>query len=324
LLRADEAYVLHVLRDPASLERGGIKVTADEARVLDEATINDAVALRKNLGLLSDESWVRALQSDPAAVERLGIRMSPEEAASLDRRINAQLDVGPAVIAYGETFPDEWGGAYIDQATGEVVASFAGHLAGHQAALRALIDPDDGTVRVRSVRFPMQELEAHNAELWTDEAQAWLRDQGITIVGGGARVIENDVRLEGTMERFEPTASQAVVDHFDGAGWLTVDLGPTPPRPSVFGGLVIRVVNAAGMPLEGVRCWAHPAIAGFAGDDEVQVSDQAGRCTWQRIGATAYAIDLWHRAGEGIPIGSAHVEVRSGGTAQATITAIQP
>jgi hypothetical protein len=323
-LRADEAYVLHVLQDPASLERDGIRVTADEAIALDEAAINKAIALRDGLGLMSDKRWVRALQADPTAVDRLGVRMSPEEAALFDRRIDAQLEVGDAVVAYGEAFSEEWGGAYIDETTATVVASFTGHLADHDASLHALVDPRIGSVRVRAVRFSMHELETRNAGLWSDEAQAWLRDLGIRVVGGGARVVENDVRLEGTMERFEPSAAQAVIDRFEGADWLRVDIAPAPPRPSAFGGLVVHVVNAAGLPLEGVRCWAHPAIPGFAGDEEVQESDHRGLCTWLRLGATAYEVDLWHRAGEGVPFGSAHVEVREGRTAEATIRAVLP
>jgi hypothetical protein len=323
-LRADEAYVLRVLTDPEAFDRDGVKVTPDEARALDAAAIDHAMVTRSALGLISAEPWVRAVQSSPDAVERLGLRMSPDEALAFDRRISAQLGVGPAVVTYGEMFADEWGGAFIDQLTGTVVASFTADLSKHDAALHALVDPKLGTIRVRAVQFPMSELDKRNEALWTDEAQSWLRDQGIRVVGGGARVVENDVRLEGTMERFQATAAAAVIDHFNGTGWLTVDLIEGPPRPSRFGGLVVKVVDMAGEPLEGVRCWAHPSIPGYAGDDEVQVSDESGRCTWARIGATEYEVVLWHRAGEGVPMGSAVVEVSPGAIRQGVITALQP
>jgi hypothetical protein len=323
-LRADADYVLRVLRDPAAVERDGVKVTLEEARALDKAVTDRAIAARRGLGLVSSEPWVRAIQSSPDAVERLGLRMSPDEATAFDKRIDAQLEVGPAVVAYGEKFPDQWGGAFIDQSTGAVVASFTADLAEHDAALHALLGPKLGPIRVRAVRYAMSELERRNDALWTDQAQSWLRDQGLRIVGGGARVIENDVRIQGTMEHFEATAAAAVLDHFDGGNWLTVDLRQGQPRPSKFGGLLVQVVNMAGEPLEGVRCWAHPSIPGYAGDDEVQVSDERGLCTWTRIGATAYQVELWHRAGEGVPMGSAVIEVSPGATRQGMITALQP
>jgi hypothetical protein len=323
-LRTDQDYVLGVLADPEAFDRDGVKVTPEEARALDAAAIDRAMAARSALGLVSAEPWVRAIQSSPDAVERAGIRMSPDEAAAFDRRISAQLQVGPAVVDYGEAFPTEWGGAYIDQRTGAVVASFTADLSKHDAALHALVDPKLGTIRVRGVRFPLSELEKQNEALWSDEAQSWLQDQGIRVAGGGARVIENDVRLQGTMEHFQATAAAAVIDHFNGAGWLTVDLSQGPPRPTKFGGLVVTVLNMTGEPLEGVRCWAHPSIPGYAGDDEIQVTDEGGRCTWARIGATAYEVVLWHRPGEGVPMGSAVIEVGPGAIRQGVITALQP
>ena len=323
-LRSDRAWVVAVVTDPASVNRLDIRVSSDEAATLDEHSIRSAMSLRRDVGMRADEPWVRSLAVDPRAVLRMGVRMSPDEAATFDERIRNQLEVGPAVVAYGERFPDSWAGAYIDKATGDVVASFAGDVETHRAAILALVGPSD-RVTVRQVRHSTAELDRLGAPIWTEAGQGWLRALGVRVLGGGSRVIENDVALEVAVGQPDPVIGQRIVDHFNDTGWLTLQVTVTPDPPTLFGGLRVTVVDSAGKPLGDALCWIHPDIDGYAGDDVIHFTDDPRGCVWDRLGATGYRVDVHERLGlDDDPIGTGSVIVSPDDDAAITITVPSP
>ena len=320
-LQADRDWVVRVLSDPNSVQRDMILVTAEEAAQIDTRAIAKAIAGRKNIGMRADEIWVRTVMSDPRAVARDSIAMSADEAAAFDNRVTVQTQIAPAIIDYGERFPDEWAGAFIDSTSGDVFVSFMDNVDEHEADLLALFSPDTARIQVRAVKHSTAELDALNAPIWTDEGQAWLEGLGVRVLGGGSRVVENDVLLEGASAKADATLAPRIKEQFGGVDWLTVDLQFAAPPPTRFGDLRITVIDAAHRPVAGVACWLHPDVAGYAGDDAIRLTDEQGACHWSQIGAGGYNVEIWQRPNEGL-LGAARSIVPSNGTGQTTVAVI--
>ncbi|MBA2719839.1 MAG: hypothetical protein H0U52_11460 [Chloroflexi bacterium] len=294
-------------------------MTLDEAREIDEREIGQAIAFRRSVGMLADEGWVRSLQMNPVAEERNGIRMSGPEASEFDRRIHTQLDVAPAVQAYGEQHPDEWAGAWIDPIAGGVNVRFTGHLEEHRQAILALFGPGVATIQVHEARWTTAQLDAFNATIWTPANLRWIKDLDAQVLGGGARVVENDVTLTVAIPAPDDRVAARIVKRLDGADWLSVEVKVNPSLALPFGALSVKVVDAEGRHVVGVTCELVPDVAGAGGDDTVRDSDESGTCRWERLHATSYAIDIWGRFRQD-RLGSGRVRVPTEATALITVT----
>jgi hypothetical protein len=320
-LRADREWVLRAVTDPNSVRRYLILVTAEEAAQIDARAVAKAIAFRKDIGMRADEIWVRAVSNDPRAVVLNGIAMTPDEARAFDDRVTAETQIAPAIVDYGERFPSEWAGAFIDSVSGDIVASFSAHVDEHTANLLALFVPGTAQVEVRMVKHSTAELDALNAPIWSDEGQTWLKGLGIQVLGGGSRVVENDVRLEVAASNPDGTLVARITEHFGGVDWLTVDVQIAAPPPTRFGDLRVTVFDPAHKPVAGVACWLHPDIAGYAGDDAIRLADDGGLCRWDGIGAGGYDVEIWRRPNESL-LGTGRVTVPTNGTGHATVAVI--
>jgi hypothetical protein len=322
-LRADRDWVSSVIASPDSLVRWTVRVTPGEALEIDEREIAKAIQFRRSVGMIADPSWVRSLQANPFAQVRIGIPMSAEEAAAFDDRIRTQLDVGPAIQAYGEQHGDEWAGLWIDPVTSGVVARFTGHLEEHRTAILALFAPGVAQVDVREARWSTRQLDAFNAQIWTPANLDWLERLGVKVLGGGSRVIENDVGIQVAVPAPNAKVAAQIIERFDGADWLNVEVSVDPSLTLGFGALTIKVVDSSGRPVVGVVCEVVPDVRGGGGDDTVRDSDDGGTCSWDRIHATGYRVDIWRRFRETL-LGSARVTVPDEGTGSATVSVTAP
>lgn len=311
-LRADRPWIESVLSDPRSVERLDIRVSSDEAQQLDERAVTQAIEFRKAVGLEADDAWVRHLQHDPSALVRYGIPVSVDEAAAMDRRARTEAELAPAVEAYGQAHPEDFGGSYITPGGGTVVAQFSRNVDKHAAALLALVAPESVQLQVRSVRWSSRELDERNKAIWSPAGRAWFKGLGVRVRGGGSHVQDNLVHLELAIPTDDPTLAARVVEHFDGAGWLRVDVAVVPAMNLPLGSLEIVVVDRAGRRVADVWCQLLPSVAGAGGDDTIHDSGPSGVCTWNAIHATSYDIEIWRRIGEGL-IGRGRVEVGASG-----------
>src|SRR5689334_15143420 len=64
-LQVTPDFVAEVDSNPDSPIRYGIRVTQDEARLLDERDLPEAIDMREDFGLVTDRAWVLAVLADP-------------------------------------------------------------------------------------------------------------------------------------------------------------------------------------------------------------------------------------------------------------------
>src|SRR4029079_19156530 len=99
----------------------------------------EAIRIRNAWGLQSDAAWIRAVAKRTDTDDTYGTPLTPDEVATLEDRAAAADAIAPAIQAYVAKHPDESGGLFIDQAGGGgIVTLWTGHLAEHDAAIRAL------------------------------------------------------------------------------------------------------------------------------------------------------------------------------------------
>ncbi|HEX5149605.1 MAG TPA: hypothetical protein VFW02_11020, partial [Candidatus Limnocylindrales bacterium] len=105
--------------------------------------LRHTVELRRAMGLRSDLEWIAAVAADPrASTYALAIPLLPEEEADVTARTEEADAVAEVVTAYAASHPEEFGGIYIDHASrAGVVTLWTGHLAEHEAAIRAQLVP---------------------------------------------------------------------------------------------------------------------------------------------------------------------------------------
>ena len=321
-LRADRTWVEEVERDPSSLVRLGIRVTANEALQLDTEQVRWAMQQRARLGMRSDEAWVRAVEADPGSIVRLAqLRVTLEEAAFLDAITAGSDGAILAVIDYRDAHPQGYAGHYLD-GDGVMNVLYTTNVVEHRTALSQLFA---GTpVIVREVQWTERDLLAMRRELRRNEDFiSWLRRQGWRKTADGIDTIGNKVHLEVETEPTERNVAQAVIARLDAEDWLTVDVVVAdPPWAGGHGDLTVRLVGADGS--EDVEAWvvllADPRNA-LEQSARCYAEPQAGRgstCQWKGIGATTYVVQAWRGYQEGF-LGSSTAEVEAGEVARLTL-----
>ena len=175
-LRYDRAWVEAVMGDPDAVVWNGIRVSPDEAALMEQRRVREAMDVRAGVGLPADEATVRALPADPTTVIRQGvIPLSPAEAKAWDVRATTSTTLIPALMAYGAQYPDDWGDVFVED-DGTVVVSFSDHLNAHRRAVAAMLLPGSVAVEVRQVRWSVAELDAIVDQVSYD--LAWFDGQG--------------------------------------------------------------------------------------------------------------------------------------------------
>lgn len=216
---------------------------------LREDAIAKALAFRQSSGLRSDPQWIREVASKPASAEgaRLfGVPLMPDETAILTARARTADQIMDLVQEYGQRDPETWGGAYVDPASGMVVAQFTGPLGVHKAGLATLVYPG-AALSVRQVRWALADLKALQKRISRD---LWLTERRYRLISVGARIRGNFVLLR--ISTSDAGAGQAIIEHFDGAGRLQIESDGTGVRNLPTGSLRGIATYSDGKPAAGL------------------------------------------------------------------------
>ncbi|MHB8892650.1 MAG: hypothetical protein ACYC65_11470 [Candidatus Limnocylindrales bacterium] len=275
---------------------------------------------RASFGLRDDVLYVRSVAADPSASDGqalYGVPLLPSEVVDLQQRQAESNRVVPVVTDYGERYPDQWAGAWIDQLReGLIVAQFTGDLAGHETALRALTGAD-ARLEVRLARWSLYELTAF-ADRVRSQPATWMRSIAAVRTSLGPDIERN--RIELGVSSANPDAATLVVRGYGSPEWLHVSSDGTGQRLVGTGVAVVTVRSSNGAPVSGLRCvlvpdWGGEAIVPSTGG----TTDASGVCRMS-LPVTGY----WIRIERG-PLGAAQIlalgriSVRTGATGQARI-----
>ncbi|MBI3748274.1 MAG: hypothetical protein HY262_05460 [Chloroflexi bacterium] len=204
-----------------------------------------AIELRRSLGLRSDLAWVEAVAADPRATSTLlAIPLLPDEAAA----VNAQSNDAEAVIAvvndYVASHVDEFGGVYIDHASGAgVVALWTAHLEEHETAIRARLKPG-ARFAVRLVAYTERYLRGLQDRVVAD--RDWMASIPAVFESAGVDVIRNVTMV--SVSSANPNAPDLVEAHYGFGNALEVDSDGTGAVLIPWGKVEGRVRTPAGDP----------------------------------------------------------------------------
>ena len=299
-LEASPAFVTAIQADPAAPIRYGIRVTADEATLLDQRDLPEAIDMREDFGLVTDRTWVLAVLADPTAVRwGPGILLTRAEVAAIDERSRSTSSIRKAAGWYGAVHADEYAGLWF-QDGGPAVMQFTGHLPEHRAVLAALIPPEAGPFEVREVEWTLARLDEHYERVRNESR--WFRDQGMLLEDTSTSIPANAVVIQVKLRRPDPAAEDLIREHLGAGSWLRLDVrvdraGQLPWSR----GLVVQVVRADGTTYPGLVCELRTALPDAVGENVFRTSDEQGRCTWDNgeVRATDYAVLIREQEEEG-------------------------
>ena len=270
-----------------------------------------AIHQRQLFGLRADEAWVEQVAADPTATFLLDFPMTPAEATAFDARQASFDEVAAAVQAYAPTVAGQYGGGYIDNAAGKVVALFTSDPEKHRLAILARLGKDAPLV-TRQVSYTEAALRALQERVMSD--RAWL-PKNAALQSVGVDTIKNRTFVE--LSSADPTVPALVVAHYgvpadeievtiDGTGAalipqgtidLTVDLGKGAKTPTT--GFDLGFTGDGPGSCGGMTGWAvMPGVA-------VNVPCQAGSWTVSLLDDTRQAV----ASGNVTVVGGEHVKL---------------
>lgn len=284
-----------------------------ESRWTTDAELDRAMAFRRAAGLRSDRSWARFVATSPESrpgIAAFSVPLMPDELAQLQRRAATMDEIMPVVESYGTAHPEEWAGAYVDNAHGRAVALFTDRVAEHEDVVRRMLRPH-APLDVLDATWTLRELEALQKEITSQIP--WLREQDYYFLGAGVDLRANTVFLE--VSSADPDAERTLIDHFDGSGKLMIVSDGTGARFLPTGTLTGTVTDPDGQPIEGLLVELEGDVPGTAGTDIGQGTGQGGRFRFTDIAAIGYEILLYAEDGDArILRGSDRAVVRAGKT----------
>ncbi|HEX5148035.1 MAG TPA: hypothetical protein VFW02_03060, partial [Candidatus Limnocylindrales bacterium] len=262
--------------------------------------------------------------ADPrASTYALAIPLLPEEEADVAARTEEADAVAEVVTAYAASHPDEFGGIYIDHASrAGVVTLWTGHLAEHEAAIRAQLVPGQ-RVEFRAARFSERYLRGLQDRISAD--LEWLAAIPAQAQMVAVDVISNHAWLK--VSSANRAAVRIIEDHFSLGVALLVESDGTGVALVPWGEVAGRVRTAAGDLPDPAdynlrwrssdlrRCGAGDVGYGLAEDGTFTLPCQAGVWT---IAVEVPDANDWRSIGEGT------VTVRANATADLEIVLTGP
>lgn len=288
-----------------------------------DSELRHTVELRRAMGLRSDLEWIATVAADPrASTELLAIPLLPEEQADVIARTEEADAVAAIVNGYAASHADEFSGLYIDHESGAgVVTLWSDHLAVHEAAIRATLEPG-WRIEFRAVRFSERYLRSLQDRIsedldWLATIPARPRSVGVDLDRNRAFI---------TVSSANPEAEALIEAHYDLGAALIVESDGTGVALVPWGDVAGRVRTRAGdVPPRadyslswhgsyGLECGGGDIGYGLAEDGTFELPCQAG--TW--------TIEVTVPSGDGRrPIGERTVEVAAGETAELEIVLIE-
>jgi hypothetical protein len=290
------------------------RLNAQGVDVTTTAELERAARFRWEMGFPSDSAIVRemACRSDANLED---IPLAEEELRELERRTRVGHEINDIVQAYANRYPAEYGGIYIDQRRGGVVTIlWTAHLAEHESAIRALLDPDP-PIALLQVRWPKTELGRLQDKIAAD--REWFTSIHAALQTTGINVQEN--LLEIGISSTNPDAPGLIIAHFAApAGvirvvsdtWATVKGRVVRPDGSAPGENNFRIGEDTGGQLGG--CWGGETVAplGVQPSGQFEVRCPAGVRVLQVIDADAQPPEVLGEARVDVPVdGVVFVEV---------------
>jgi hypothetical protein len=187
------------------------------------AELERAATFRHDMGFPSDAAHVREMACRLDA-DLEDIPLTVAELRELERRTRAGHAINDIVQPYAARHAAEFGGIYIDNRHGGVVAVlWTANLPKHEAAIRARLGPN-ASVDFRLVRWSEMEL-AHVQDIIAADT-AWFATVPAALETTSINVQENTVDVH--ISRSNPGAAALIVAHFAApAGMIRVIAGGT-------------------------------------------------------------------------------------------------
>ena len=169
-----------------------------------------AIHQREVFGLRADLAWVEQVAADPTArTFPLDFLMTPDEAAGFEARQASFDEVAAAVQAYAATVPDEFGGVYLDQQNGRVVAQFTAHLERHRQAILNRLGKAAPLV-LEQVTYTEADLRALQDRITAD--MGWVKSINAAPTSVGVDTIKNCTVF--TISSTNPDAPALILAHY--------------------------------------------------------------------------------------------------------------
>ena len=274
----------------------------------------EAVRIREMFGFRTDLPWIAEVARRSDTDSAYGTPLTPDELAELNQRaVDADPIIGP-LQAYVADHPDEAGGIYIDHRQGGIVVSlWTGHLAEHEAAIRALIAPSE-FVGFRQVRFSEVELRAIQQRA-VDEVE-WMLGIGARLMSAGVDTVENVADL--TISSANPDAPRLIRERFGvDEEMLRVTSDGTGIELLERGTIKGRVLDAQGKPVPGIAIDARSPVTSTCGGETGHATDAAGRFVLEGCAPTTWTIRVFRNAEN--MLASVDVVLEPGDTAEVLI-----
>jgi hypothetical protein len=214
-----------------------------------DPSLRHAIEFRRDLGMRHDLAYVLQAAKDPAARNMLlDFPMYPEEEAKLMAE-QADTDVVvPIVQAHAAANADEFGGLYIglgDERDDGVVTLWTGHLAEHEAAIRARLDPEN-RVAFRRVRYSEAFLRGIQDRISGD--WDWLISVPAAPLGVGVDILENVVSMQ--VSSADPQAEAMIREHYGLGEEIRIESDGTGAHLLPYGKVVGVVLGPDGKPIK--------------------------------------------------------------------------
>lgn len=220
---------------------------------------------------------------DENAVHDLTVPLMPFELDMVSARKLGLQALAPQVITYGQTFPQEYAGAFIEVT--RVVVRFTDRIGEHRASLDALFG-EGAPFDVRAVRHSLQELEAFARTV--EAERGWFLTIGAELYGASPREQTNSVRVryEAASEDVEPR----ILEHFADPEWMSLSWYGPLPWSGPWGSLSVEVVDQAGRPVD-ATCSLFTEDRSVPSDYLPQATDD-GVCRYDRLPAVVWDVEI--------------------------------
>lgn len=257
---------------------------------IDGRSIAEWTRFRRSYGLRSDREWVLEVARDANALHDLTVPLMPAELDLVSARNLSVQALASQVITYGEAFPQEYSGAFIDST--RITVQFTDRIERHRASLNALFG-ESAPIDVRAVEYSLSELEelARNVKAESE----WFTTIGAELHSASPREQTNSVRVryKASNEEIEPQ----ILDHFGNPDWMALSRYGPLPWSGPWGSLRVEVVDQAGRPA-GVTCALFNSDRSVP-SDYLPLSADDGVCRYDRLPAVVWDVQISYERRDG-------------------------
>jgi hypothetical protein len=281
--------------------------------VVTEREITAAAQFRERFGLRADRTWVRDVAANPVAqigIPEFGFPLMPDEFSDLTSR-RWDPDLLAQVTRYGEVFPDDFAGAYLNLKGSGVIVAFKKPVERHRVALSNLT-PAGSAIEVIEAAWSSKDLLAFVDVV--EAERAWFESIGVTFL------VDQDVIHNAVHVRFRGAKENEglIRQHFGHPSWLRAEWTGPLPWEGARADLTIEVQDTKGQPVPRLKCDINPVDPTVPnGGETVFGTNGAGICVLPNIPTTLYQVELYRLVGDDYdprPVKSFRVELKPGGT----------